>query len=640
MCGISGIHHGDLSKQQWQMYMYSMTDRLIHRGPDDSGHWHDIEAGIGLGHRRLSIVDLSRSGGQPMISASGRYVIAYNGEVYNYLKLRKELESFGHSFRGHSDTEVVLAAFEEWGLLQAVSRFIGMFAFALWDRKDRVLYLVRDRLGIKPLYYGQVSKGFTFASELKPFQALPNFDAEINHEALALLLQHMYIPAPHSIYKGICKLLPGHILTVRMTDNSDFDIKLQPFWCLHDVLVEKTEEPFTGSEEEAVDELERLLSDAVRMRMLADVPLGALLSGGIDSSTVVAFMQKHTDHPVKTFTIGFYENSYNEATYAKAVAQYLGTEHTELYVTPDEAMAVIPRLPELYDEPFADSSQIPTFLVSQLAREQVKVSLTGDGGDELFGGYPRYMVAQDIWKKIGWMPVWARQVIGKLLLHMPVFGWGLDQKQFNSRLRYAAEIFLAPDKERLYTTFISHWRDHFDVVKRAQATQSLLCDQQRLFMFQNYLDYMMQFDTLTYLPDDILTKVDRASMGVSLETRVPILDHRVVEFAWRLPLHLKIRHGEGKWILRQVLSRYVPNRLIERPKMGFGVPIGRWLCGPLRPWAESLLDAARLRQEGFFKTELILQKWEEHISGKRNWQHALWNVLMFQAWLENRCSHG
>lgn len=649
MCGLAGFL--DPSRrtggEELRATVTRMAAALRHRGPDDGGAWVDAEAGIALGHRRLSIVDLSPLGHQPMQSACGRYVTAFNGEIYNHRALRRELEGLGHAFRGHSDTEVMLAAFVEWGLEAALERFNGMFALALWDRKGRLLHLVRDRLGEKPLYYGWMGRTFLFGSELKALRAHPEFRGEVDRGALALYLRHNYIPTPYSIYRGIRKLPPGTRLTLNGADAGAAPTPI-PYWSFREVSERGVAEPFTGSADEAAAHLDTLLRDAVKLRMEADVPLGAFLSGGIDSSTVVALMQAQGDRPVKTFTIGFHEAAYNEAEDAKAVARHLGTEHTELYVTPGEAMAVIPRLPALYDEPFADSSQIPTFLVSELARRHVTVSLSGDAGDELFGGYNRYFWGRSIWQRIGWMPRGMRGAAARALTVLPPEAWEtvfrmtgpvlpgkIKQRSPGDKLHKLAEILAVNDPETMYLGLVSHWKDPASLAVGASEPPTVLTDRSQWADLPDFTQRMMYLDTVTYLPDDILVKVDRASMGVSLEGRIPFLDHRVVEFAWRLPLSMKVRDGQGKWLLRQVLYGYVPRGLIERPKMGFGVPIDAWLRGPLRDWAESLLAERRLRAEGFLHPRPIREKWAEHLSGRRNWQYHLWDVLMFQAWLES-----
>ncbi len=648
MCGISGFlecYTGN-TEDSFKSIIEKMNATLVHRGPDNGGSWYDIEAGIALGHRRLSIIDLSPEGNEPMISVSGRYVISYNGEIYNYQELRRELEGTGWQFRGNSDTEVMLAAFEKWGLVSSVKRFIGMFAFALWDRQERRLSLVRDRLGEKPLYYGWQGNTFLFASELKALRAYPGFHADIDRDAVALLMRYAYIPTPYSIYKGIKKLVPGTIITLTR-DKPGYYPQPVPYWLFKEVVEAGLANPYTSSEEEAIVDLDNLLKDVIKHQMISDVPLGAFLSGGIDSSTIVAIMQAQSSIPVKTFSIGFYEQAYNEAQYAREVAGYLGTEHTELYVTPEEAMEVIPRLPELYDEPFADSSQIPTHLVAALARQRVAVSLSGDAGDELFGGYNRYFWGRSIWNKVGWLPRPLRFAGAGALRMLPPAVWdkifiGLEsvlpgrfrQRLPGDKVHKLAEILAVRSPEAMYNSLVSTWKNPEELVIGATEPVTVMTEPQQWADIRDFTLRMMYLDTLSYLPDDILVKVDRACMGISLESRAPFLDHRVVEFAWRLPLKMKIRNGEGKWILRQVLYKYVPRELIDRPKMGFGVPIDSWLRGPLKEWAGDLINDNRLRQEGFFEPEMIKKIWLEHLSGKRNWQYYLWPVLMFQAWRE------
>ncbi len=621
-----------------------MRDRLHHRGPDDAGYWLDVHAGIALGHRRLSILDLSSLGHQPM--HDGRYVVVYNGEIYNYRTLRKELINFGYKFKGGSDTEVILAAVLEWGVEAAIKKFVGMFAFALWDKRERVLYLVRDRLGIKPLYYGWINESFVFASELKAIMAFPGFNASINRKALALFMRYNCVPTPSSIFKNIFKLEPGHIAKINSTRKSNF--QLMEYWSPTSIAAKGLENPLSISEEEAIKELERHLLDVVQCRMIADVPLGAFLSGGIDSSTVVAMMQSQSTKPIKTFSIGNIIESYDEARYANKIAQHLGTDHTELYVTPEQALEVIPSLPSMFDEPFADSSQIPTFLVSKLAREKVTVSLSGDGGDELFGGYNRHQWAPRIWNRYGAWPCRLKKILSSALHSFTPRQWDaifdfltlLSKGKINFRMpgykiQKLAEALLASSPEELYKLLASHWTNPLQVVKGIDKEPDRWTKTIPQSLYNDFTAFMMFMDLVTYLPDDILTKVDRASMAVSLEARVPLIDHRLVEFAWKLPLKFKIRNGTGKWILRQVLYKYVPKKLIERPKTGFGIPLDVWLRGPLREWGEMLIEESRLKSEGFFHVKPIRQKWQEHLEGKRNWAYHLWDVLMFQAWLES-----
>jgi asparagine synthase (glutamine-hydrolysing) len=623
-----------------------MAQAISSRGPDDFGEWTDAAEGIGFGHRRLAIVDISPAGHQPMASASGRFVLAYNGEIYNHMDLRAQITALGRepSWRGHSDTETLLAAIETWGLEEALKRSIGMFAIGLWDREQRTLSLARDRLGEKPLYYGWQGQGDTavllFGSELKALRAHPAFQAGIRRDALALFLRHNYIPAPYTIYEGIQKLPPGTVLTLSLQEKEG---RSRTYWSLPDVAVAGLANPLHGSREEIVGELETLLRSAVSQQMVADVPLGAFLSGGIDSSTVVALMQTQSSRPVRTFTIGFNEKGYNEAVHAKAVASHLGTDHTELYVTPQQAMDVIPRLPAMYDEPFADSSQIPTFLVSQLARQHVTVSLSGDAGDELFSGYTRYLVASGMWNKISAVPAPLRKLAAKSIGALSPQIWNtltswLPSSRAGSlwgdKLHKGARVLDSKNIDGLYLGLVSQWSDPASVVISGHEPDTLLTGLSPALPGLDPVERMMALDLVTYLPDDILVKVDRAAMSVSLETRVPFLDHRVVEFAWRMPMHMKQHQGVGKWALRQVLYKHVPQALIDRPKMGFGIPIDSWLRGPLKEWAEELLNESRLRSEGFFHPEAVRQKWAEHLSGQRNWAYPLWVILMFQAWLE------
>jgi len=641
MCGFAGFIDASpfLPSMEWPAILGRMGEAIMHRGPDDSGVWMDVDSGIGLSHRRLSVVDLSPAGHQPMVSASGRYVIAFNGEIYNHFDLRRQLDD--QAWRGHSDTETLLAGFELWGIEQTLQRAVGMFAIALWDRNTRTLALARDRMGEKPLYYGWQGEVFLFGSELKALKQHPTFVGEVDRESLALYLRYCYIPMPRSIYSGIHKLAPGTLLRVGFKDRQLPEPV--PFWSMKDAAERGQSEPFQGSDTEAVTALEVKLLDAVRLQQIADVPLGAFLSGGVDSSVIVALMQANSHRPVRTFTLGFQEAGYNEAEYAKAVAHYLGTDHTELYVTSTQAQAVIPHLATLYDEPFADSSQLPTYLVSQMARERVTVSLSGDAGDELFGGYNRYAWAT----KILQYPRPLRKLLAEGLTVLSPSVWNQLFRGIAPLLPKSMRLVLPGDKAHklagilgaagqaaIYRRLVSTWPVPATVVLGFNEPAALLDALSTWADVPEFEHRMMCLDTMSYLPDDILVKLDRAAMGVSLETRVPFLDHRVVEFAWQLPLSMKIRQSQGKWILRQVLFKYVPEQLLDRPKMGFGVPIDAWLRGPLRDWAEELLSGPRLRQEGFFNVGLVRQRWAEHLTGARNWQQQIWCVLMFQAWLD------
>lgn len=648
MCGFVGFMGGNRSngKSEYESILKRMADKIAHRGPDDIGYWSDLDYRVGFGHRRLSIVDLSYAGHQPMKSASGRYIIAFNGEIYNHLLMRKELESIGEilKWRGHSDTETLLAGFDVWGIKETVERSVGMFSFSVWDKQSKKLTLCRDRLGEKPMYYGWQGNTFLFGSELKSLKANPAFKGEIDRDALCSYMRFNYIPTPYSIYKGIRKLEPGSLLSVSLTETEP---EIISYWSGIQTSELGVSNVFSGSPNQAVDALEVLLKNAIGQQMMADVPLGAFLSGGVDSSTVVALMQAQSTRPVKTFTIGFNEAGYNEAEKAKAVADYLRTDHTELYVTAKQARDVIPSLPILYDEPFSDSSQIPTFLVSQLARRHVTVSLSGDGGDELFCGYNRYEITSNLWRRLAAVPRPIRILAGRVLTSISPYSWTrlsdvlagfvprLSQRvNVGDKLHKGAGILPCQSVNALYLSLVSHWHDPASVVIGGRELSTLLNGHIPSFNGLDDVQRMMALDMLTYLPDDNLVKVDRAAMGVSLETRVPFLDHRVVEFAWSLPQSLKLRDGQTKWALRQVLYKHVPKALIERPKMGFAVPIDSWLRGPLREWAEFLLSEDRLRKEGFFHAAPIRQKWAEHLSGVRNWQYHLWDVLMFQAWLE------
>ncbi len=623
-----------------------MADTLAHRGPDDSGVFADPDAGLALGHRRLAILDLSEAGAQPMHSATGRFVLIHNGEIYNFLELRRELQSLGGPFlpwRGDSDTEVMLAAFETWGVEKALTRFTGMFAFALWDRRERVLHLGRDRMGEKPLYYGRVGNGLAFASELKALRAHPDFSPQLDMESLALFLRYQYVPEPRSIYQGLFKLEPGHLLTVRADALSD--LRPRAYWSLRDVVNSGLTKPFTGSEAEAADQLEALLGDAVQNQMLSDVPLGSLLSGGIDSSLITALMQARSDRPVKTFTIGFEAEAYDESADARKVAAHLGTDHTELFVTPDQVLDLVKNLPVLYDEPFADASQLPTHLVAELTRRHVTVCLTGDGGDETFGGYNRHFWAPAIWDKISTLPPALRHLGAEAIRLLapgtydglframdPVLPAAARVRTPGNKAHKLADVLAADTREALYKQLCSTWPDPSKLLPSVREPRTPVDSPETWPHLTDYARWMQYLDSITYLPGDILHKVDRATMGVALESRAPYLDHHVVEFAWRLPRPMLLQGKEGKRILRNVLYKHVPRELVERHKMGFGVPIDQWLRGPLRQWASDLLDPERLRQQGLFDPDPIARQLRDHLAGRRDNQYRLWNMLMFQAW--------
>jgi asparagine synthase (glutamine-hydrolysing) len=675
-----------------------MALAIDHRGPDDAGSWADDSSGIALGFRRLSILDLSSAGYQPMHSASGRFVMTFNGEIYNHKDLRDLISASQlgkHPWRGHSDSETLLACFEAWGLLETLQKTVGMFAIALWDTHSQTLHLARDRFGEKPLYYGwattasNVASAFVFGSELKALRAYPGFANPVSREALALYMRFTYVPAPHSIYQNIFKLEPGCMLSIDTSESlpqagklieaahvpnvpaaplanlrppaAQGGLRIQRWWSLASV-VEAGAHNQIRSEDEALETLEQRLKDAVRVQSLADVPLGAFLSGGVDSSCIVALMQEQASSPVKTFTVGFEEAGFDESPYARAVAEHLGTEHNALFVSAKQAQSVIADLPTMYDEPFADSSQIPTHLVCKAARQQVTVALSGDAGDELFGGYNRYFWGPRIWSRLAWLPYPARQALGSAIRAVPTAGWDALSRPVNALLPASKNFARAGDRahklaarlggvhnlDELYNSLVSEWQDPAEVVKgegggRGGERGGLLREPASMLSSdpwpaagaEQHQLRMMYRDSVTYLPDDILCKVDRAAMATSLETRVPFLDHRVAELAWRLPLNMKIRNGQGKWALRQVLYKYVPKELIDRPKAGFAIPVGQWLRGPLNDWAEALLDEKRLELEGYFHPKPIRDKWLQHLTGRYDHTPSLWAVLMFQSWLES-----
>ncbi|MTJ00717.1 MAG: asparagine synthase (glutamine-hydrolyzing) [Marinobacter adhaerens] len=627
MCGISGFLGNTESVYSFSSVLSAMGSVTNHRGPDDFGVWYDEEVGLGLAHNRLSIIDLSPAGHQPMLSDGGRYVIAFNGEIYNHLALRRELDACQQptNWQGSSDTETLLQCFSRWGIGNTLKATVGMFAIALWDRQERTLTLARDRLGEKPLYWGWCNQTLLFGSELKALQMHPVFNAEVDRSALALLLQYNAIPAPYSIYRGIQKLPAGHMVQIRQGDRPG-EAMPRAYWALNEVIESGLANPFLGTDGEVVTALQQRISQSVAGQMLADVPLGAFLSGGVDSSTVVALMQQQSSEPVRTFAIGFNEPGYNEAQYAKEVAEYLGTDHTELYVGTNDALSVIPDLPHIYCEPFADSSQIPTFLVSKMAKQQVTVALSGDGGDELFGGYNPYQFAPKVWRLVRRLPLKIRKLAVAVLADTPV----------PDKLHKLLRVLPCADREAFYDALMSHWQQPEQTVIGSGIVPTAMNSPSRWPKTDSFEHWMMAVDAKQYMSDDILAKVDRAAMANSLETRVPLLDHRVIEFAWRLPLHQKIRNGTGKWALRQVLYRHVPRAMIERPKKGFSIPLASWLRGPLRDWAEAQLEETRLNREGYFYAAPIRKMWKEHVDGKRDNASKLWSILMFQAWLERR----
>ena len=661
MCGFTGFlnHSSPPSAEESAQLLQRMSDPLRHRGPDDSGLWFDADAGIGLAHRRLSVLDLSAAGHQPMTSPSGRYVLAFNGEIYNHLELRAALDREGPApvhpladapiqprvnaprWQGHADTETLVTAIDGWGIGETLRRCRGMFALALWDRQDRLLYLARDRLGEKPLYYGWQQSTLLFGSELKALRAHPAFEAQIDRSSLAELLRLGYVPGPATIYTGVLKLPPGTFIALGAHRQSAEPVV---YWSLADAALRGQMSPFQGGDSEAIEALDQRLRGVIAGQMVADVPIGSFLSGGIDSSLITALMQDQSRTPIQTFSVGFREAEYNEAPEARAIAQHLGTTHTELLVDDQEALRLIPDLPTLYDEPFADASQIPTHLVARLARQTVTVALTGDGGDELFGGYNRHTWPPRLWRRLRHVPLGLRRLAGSTLSVIPPELWDttfrhlapilpqtLRYRSPGDKLHKLSRLLAAPHPEALYLDLIAQTKDAQRLVLGASASENLLTHPE-LWPSLRALEHRMMFlDSATYLPDDLMVKLDRATMGVSLEGRTPFLDHELVEFGWSLPLSLKIRDGQGKWILRQLLNRYVPAPLTDRPKMGFGVPMDRWLRGPLKEWAESLINPARIKEGGFLHGPRVRHLWQQHQSGRRNHAGLLWAILMFEA---------
>lgn len=660
MCGIVGfIPDKSFSEKDISLTIKDMSLELSHRGPDNVGFWIDNKNKVALGHTRLSILDLSSSGEQPMISTDERFVMVFNGEIYNHLILRKKvIEDANHKkykihWNGTSDTETLLVCFEIWGIEKTIERLVGMFSICLYDRNDNKIYLVRDRLGEKPLYYGYVNKTFIFASELKAIKRFPKFDNKIDKNALKKYFQYMYVPAPYSIYKNIFKLEPGKILSISINEIKKNNLvkelvnNIKPYWSLQDKVKEDIK--LSIEEDKILEQLEDCLDEAINLQSIADVPLGAFLSGGIDSSLITALMQKNSSRPIKTFTIGFEDPSYDESPFAKKVANHLGTEHSELHVSSSDAREVIPNLPNIYDEPFADSSQIPTFLVCKAAAREVKVALSGDAGDEIFGGYNRYFWAPRLWKKFSWIPFPIRFFLGYSLDSVSLNNWNRLEGFFNkSGSRNYTNLGNKAGKlgnglknskniDDLYLSLISEWDNPDDIVldRDEEVITPFLNPASSCNISKNDSLNMMFKDSLSYLPDDILCKVDRAAMANSLETRVPFLDHRVVEFAWKMPLNTKIRNNQGKWALRKILYKYVPQNIIDRPKTGFGIPLADWLRGPLRDWAEELINKDKLIEQNILNHAVIRKAWKLHLDGSSDYTARIWSVLIFQSWLES-----
>lgn len=651
MCGLIGFH-SSVSAESLDRVALNMADALAHRGPDDRGVWVDETCGLALAHRRLAVLDLSPSGRQPMHSDDQRHVIVFNGEIYNHLELRAQLEQQGRAptWRGQSDTETLIACHQAWGIENTLAAATGMFAFALWDRQTRRLVLARDRMGEKPLYWTWTGNALIFGSELKAMRRHPGWQAQVSRPALASFMRHGYIAAPHSIYEGVFKLPAGHWLDIPL-DRPELARAAQPqaYWSLNDTVRDGIANPLEGDPEQAVDLLESELMRAIGGQMLSDVPLGAFLSGGIDSSAVVALMQSRSARPIKTFTIGFDDPRFNEAPHAASIAKHLGTDHTELYIDPSDALDLVPGLSERYDEPFADSSQIPTLMVSKLTRQHVTVALSGDGGDELFGGYNTFRFAPGLWRRIQRIPAPLRGLGASLLMRVPPSGWdavlgrlrsasfsGSGRRLHGDKVHKLSGLLSAPHEREFYRRLSSHWLQPEDLVAGSSEAATLMTDNEALKDVDSFEHYMMAASAGMYMPDDILVKVDRAAMSQSLEVRVPMLDHKVVELAWRMPLAWKIRQDKGKWPLRQLLFRHVPEALFERPKKGFSIPLAQWLRGPLKDWADSLLEPARLQREGYLNPGPVQRAWRQHLDGEQDHSSRLWCVLTFQAWLQEQ----
>ena len=656
MCGITGIF-GNLKKDNLKKSVQTMSATLTHRGPDDHGIWVNNKDGVAFGHQRLSIMDLSFAGHQPMASPCKRFVVVFNGEIYNHLQIRKKLNKHKQDWRGHSDTETLVSAFSQWGIEKTLDQLTGMFAIAVWDSKDRNLSLIRDRFGEKPLYYGWSNGVFLFGSELKSLRKYNGFNNKIDRRVLSLYMEYMYVPNPYSIFENIYKLEPGCVLRidesslVQPLEDAPFapfksqGLSVKQWYSLSDV-ARNSQKNLIKNEKEAIESLEETLLESVRSQLITDVPLGAFLSGGIDSSIIVSLMQRVSKTPVKTFTIGFEESAFNEATYAKGVSKHIGTDHYELYVTANDALKVVPDLPILYDEPFADSSQIPTYLISKLARQHVTVILSGDAGDELFGGYNRYLWGSRVWSKVKWVPPSLRSIMGNAVQKIPTSTWDLVGKSLPDKYkvssmgdkayRMAHRLKTVHSMDDVYHSLVTEgYKEDSVVISDAPGLKSKLNSCDIVSGIEEFEQRMMLWDSSTYLPDDILTKVDRATMGVGLEARTPFLSHKVFELAWRMPLDINIKNGEGKWPVRQVLYKYVPKELVDRPKAGFAIPVGHWIRGPLREWAGDLLDETRIKNDGYFDPHQVKQLWRQHLSGEHDWTTRLWAILMFQSWLYN-----